>query len=128
MTIKVYIDMSALRDYQMKAAMKLMWSGFGFFLGLIALVAVIGSASAAVPPPNPDPLTFTKFIQLMKIEHKIEPGVHRIFLTWQQKETASKIPYPMFAPPILCAQFPELAGQTLIVAAFGETEMVHTCD
>ena len=127
MTIKVYIDMSALRDYQMKAAMKLMWSGFGFFLGLIALVVVVGSASAA-EPTDPTPLTFTKFIQLMKIEHKIEPGIHKIFLTWQQKEATAKIPYPMFAPLILCAQFPELAGQTLIVAAFGETEMVHTCD
>lgn len=83
---------------------------------------------AAGNPANPEPLTFTKFIKLMGIRHEVEPGVHKIYLTWQQKETASKLPYPMFAPPILCSRFPELAGQTLIVAAFGETEMVHTCD
>ena len=77
---------------------------------------------------NPTPLSFTKFIQLMKIEHKIEPGVHRIYLTWRQKETAKKIYFPMFSQNVLCGMFDDLAGKTVIVAAVGETDVEYTCE
>jgi hypothetical protein len=83
---------------------------------------------AAVPPPDPDPLTFTKFMQLMKIEYKIEPGAHKIYLTWRQKETAKKIYFPMFSPNVLCGMFDDLAGKTVIVAAVGETDVEYTCE
>ena len=94
----------------------------------IALVAVIGSASAAALPSSPESLTFTKWIKLLGVKHVVKSGTHTISLNWLQKKTATKISFPMLSPQVLCLLFEDLAGKTVVVEAVGETDTMYICE